>query len=433
MTAGIYTLGCRVNQYESEAIAQTLAGRGVLICQPDEACDAYIINTCAVTAESARKARQLIRRAHTQNPDAFILVTGCAAQTETQTIAELPGVDYICGSSNKMSCVNALMDLFAAGRKNPVPLIRVPDGSTAEFERMSLSGFGRTRAYLKIEDGCENRCAYCIIPRARGRVRSKPEEEILHEVQDLVNAGYREIVLTGIEIAAYGKDLSGADLISLIRKLDRVDGLERIRLGSLDPSYADERFVGMAAECRHLCAHFHLSLQSGCDATLRAMRRRYNTEKAARNMERLRACMPEVCFSADLIVGFPGETDEHFADTCEFVKQARLLHGHVFPYSRREGTEAANLPGQIPEQIKKERAKALSAICDGSRKKILHSQIGKTAQVLFERSDGSYAVGHTDNFIETAVESSADLRGICTNVRLIGVRGQKALAKISKM
>lgn len=433
MTAGIYTLGCRVNQYESEAIAQALSKRGVVVCDAGEVCDAYIINTCTVTAESARKARQFIRRAKKENPGAYLLITGCYAQTEADAIAGMGGIDYICGSSNKMSTVTALLALFEKGEKNREPVINIPDGATAPFEPMSISTFGRTRAYVKIEDGCENRCAYCIIPAARGRVRSKSEAEVIKEVEGLIDGGYKEIVLTGIETAAYGRDLQDTDLITLLTKIDKLPGIERIRLGSLDPSFADRRFADAAAEMEHLCPHFHLSLQSGCDNTLRAMRRKYNAGKAARNMEYLRGVIPDICFSADIIVGFPGESEADFAATRDFLAEAKLLHGHIFSYSKRAGTEAAAMPGQIPEEVKKERNRALTALCDGTGEDIIRSYEGKTLSVLFETWDGKRAAGHTENFIEAEAECEADVRGRILPVEIVETKGKIAIAKILQL
>lgn len=433
MTVGIYTLGCRVNQYESEAIAQALSKHGVVVCDAGEVCDAYIINTCTVTAESARKARQFIRRAKKENPAAYLLVTGCYAQTETDTIADIGGIDYICGSSNKMSTVTALLTLFEKGEKNGKPIVEIPDGATASFEPMSISTFGRTRAYVKIEDGCENRCAYCIIPAARGRVRSKSEAEVIKEVEGLIAGGYKEIVLTGIETAAYGRDLQDTDLITLLAKIDRLPGIERIRLGSLDPSFAGKRFADAAAGMKHLCPHFHLSLQSGCDNTLRAMRRKYNTEQAERNIEYLRSVIPDICFSADIIVGFPGESEEDFASTRDFLSRAKLLHGHIFSYSKRAGTEAAAMPLQIPEEIKKERNRILTALCDSTGEDIIRSYTGKTLTVLFETWDGRYAVGHTENFIEVTAECSSDVRGRILPVEIIKAKGKNAIAKILQL
>lgn len=428
MTCGIYTLGCRVNQYESEAIAEKLAESGVLVQSADERCDAYIINTCTVTAESARKARQFIRRALGANSDAWILVTGCYAQTEADMVAQIKGVDYICGSRNKLSTVQALLRLVRDGQKPARPIICVPE-SVKAFEDMSIRTFGRTRAYVKIEDGCENHCAYCIIPKARGPVCSKKPEDVLREVQELAQAGYKEIVLTGIETASYGRDLPHTDLADIILQVDQIPGIERIRLGSLDPSLLRPAFVDRIQSAGHLCSHFHLSLQSGCDQTLRRMRRKYNTRQAAENIAYLKQKMPDLCLSADVIVGFPGETEAEFEQTCAFIEELELLHGHIFCFSKRPGTEADRMPGQIPERIKKERNQRLSAICAAAQKRQIERRIGTQTEVLCEQAENGLCRGHTRNFIEVIWNDPACEKGRFKNVEIIAFSEGKAIAK----
>ena len=420
MTVGIYTLGCRVNQYESEAIAEELERRGYEVKKSGE-CEAYIINTCTVTAESARKARQFIRRS---DPSAYILVTGCYSQTEPEAVGRIEGVDYICGTANKLSVVDALDALVRRGKKNKRPEYAVPGLAGAGFERMCISSFGRTRAYVKIEDGCANRCAYCIIPSARGPVRSKAPEDVVREVKGLVAAGYSEIVLTGIETSAYGADF-GCTLTDLLAQIDNVDGLCRLRLGSLDPKFADESFARFAAGSKHLCHHFHLSLQSGCDRTLAAMRRKYNTAQVRENIARLRTLMPDVNFSADIIVGFPGESQEDFDTTCLFAEEIKLLHGHIFSYSKRPGTEAADMPGQIDEGIKSERNRILTGICDRTGAAIARACVGREYDVLFETCREGIATGHTDNFLEVSCEGD----GLHGQVRRVKITDGGAVCK----
>ena len=341
-TAGIYTLGCKVNQYESEAIAELLAARGVKILPPDEPCDCYIINTCTVTAESDRKARQFVRRAIGENPDAYILVTGCLAETAPEQLSAIAGVDFLIGNRNKSAVADATIALYRQGHKNQsTEIARVPLGGDSTFESMVITHFDRTRAYIKIEDGCENHCAYCIIPAARGRVRSKAPREVIDEVRGLTDGGCREVVLTGIETASYGKDLDGYGLADLLAEVDRIPGIGRVRLGSLDPSLMKQPFVDRIARLSSLAPHFHLSMQSGSSRTLAAMKRKYNAQMALDNMERVRRAIPDVQFTTDMIVGFPGEGEEDFRETVEFARQARFLMIHVFPYSRRTGTVAA--------------------------------------------------------------------------------------------
>ncbi|MBQ7397446.1 MAG: tRNA (N(6)-L-threonylcarbamoyladenosine(37)-C(2))-methylthiotransferase MtaB, partial [Clostridia bacterium] len=348
-TVGILTLGCKVNQYESEAIGESLASHGFLLCPPSDVCDIYIINTCTVTAESDRKARQFIRRALSHNPDAFVLVTGCMAQTDAESIRQIEGVDFICGNRNKMAIVNATLALWARGKKNDAPEIDVPSLDGADFEHMSICRFGRTRAYIKIEDGCESRCTYCIIPAARGHIRSKPMETVLDEVRTLTEGGCREVVLTGIETASWGRDLDGADLADLLEAVDRVPGIGRVRLGSLDPTIMRPAFVERIAKLSSLAPHFHLSMQSGSDAVLARMKRKYNSKQALSAIERLRAAMPNVQLTTDIIVGFPGETEEEFEETLRFSETIGFARMHVFPFSPRETTPAAVMPDQIPE------------------------------------------------------------------------------------
>ena len=275
-SAGIYTLGCKVNQYESEAIAERLSANGIKISKPSSVCDIYVINTCTVTAESDRKACQFIRRAIKKNPAAYVLVTGCLAQTDAERIAAIEGVDYISGNTNKLSVADYAIKLLESGAKNDTPYIDVREISGSEFEKMSITEFGRTRAYVKIEDGCESKCAYCIIPRARGQIRSKAPSDVIAEVKALVRGGCREVVLTGIETASYGRDLGGVSLADLLVSVDCIGGLERTRLGSLDPTVVTKAFVEKISPLRTIAPHFHLSLQSGSSRTLAAMRRKYN-------------------------------------------------------------------------------------------------------------------------------------------------------------
>ncbi len=426
LKVGIVTLGCKVNQYESEAIAEALEKKGFEIKPHSEKCDAYIINTCTVTAESDRKARQTIRRMMSKNPRAFILVTGCYSQVSPEDIAAIEGVDYICGSSNKMTVIDKLCELISNGKKNEYAEISIPDLDSSGFEQMSIRKFGRTRAYVKIEDGCESKCAYCAIPASRGPIRSKPFDEVIDEVRSLVEGGCREIVLTGIETGSYGKDLPcGQDLASLISAVDKLEGIGRVRLGSLDPSSIKPEFVEKIKDLRSLAPHFHLSLQSGSSKTLALMKRKYNAEQAMRAIRLLREAIPSAQFTTDVIVGFPQESDEDFTATCDFAKEAEFLMIHVFPYSKRKGTVAAAMKGQLPEQVKKERVAQLSAISREIRAKILDKKIAENgvADVLFETCADGYAHGHTSDFIEVRVKTDKMLHGLFRKVRLISHDG----------
>lgn len=433
-TVGIYTLGCKVNQYESEAIAELLEARGFDVRHANEKCDAYIINTCTVTAESDRKARQFIRRAISANPEAYILVMGCMSQSRSEQAESIKGVDYICGSSNKTSVVEKVAELLAGGNKKESPEVNVPNLSMAVFEPMTIKSFERTRAYLKIEDGCENRCSYCAIPNARGPVRSKPMEEVLTEVKRLTENGCREIVLTGIETASYGRDLGGIGIDDLLLEIDRIEGVGRIRIGSIDPSVMREDFVKRLARVRCLAPHFHLSMQSGSDRILGLMRRKYNRTMALHNIELLKEKIEGIMLTTDFIVGFPTETDEDFEETMDFARRANFLDMHVFAYSKRSGTPAAAMAGQIPESVKKERSAALIALgkeLTAENLKSFCEKNGRT-EVLFETYENGRAFGHTASFVPVSVPSDSALHGELLTVTLTGCESDVCLGRLGE-
>lgn len=429
-TVGIYTLGCKVNQYESEAIAERFSELGCRVQSPTSICDIYIINTCTVTAESDRKARQFIRRAIKNNPNAYVLVTGCFSQTQPQAFGRIAGIDYICGNADKQSVVDAALALCKSGQKSETATICCPPPDAYGFERMKISHFDRTRAYVKIEDGCESHCTYCIIPMARGKIRSKTPNDVMAEVRELTNGGCREIVLTGIETASYGKDLGGYNLADLLTCVDAIPNIGRIRLGSLDPSLFKQPFVDRIKALRSLTPHFHLSIQSGSDRILALMKRKYNRRMALEAIERLRRAIPDVQFTTDIIVGFPGETDADFADTLAFAAEAKFLMIHVFPYSKRQGTPAAAMPEQISEQVKHTRVKALSALQAEIRSTLLAEQIGKIVQVLFESYKNGLAVGHTPNFVEVACPFPTSLHNQTLSIRIVGSDSDRCYGEI---
>lgn len=420
-TVSITTLGCKVNQYESEAIAEALEARGFEMRKGAEICDAYIINTCTVTAESDRKARQMIRRMITRNPSAFILVTGCYSQVSPDAVASIEGVDYVCGNSNKMSVVDKLCSLAEQGKPTRAEIC-IPALEGAAFECMSITKFDRTRAYVKIEDGCESKCTYCTIPAARGQIRSKPFCDVINEVKELIAGGCAEVVLTGIETGSYGADLNeGEDLASLLCEIDKLEGIGRVRLGSLDPTVIKPNFVERIKSLKSLAPHFHLSLQSGSDKILASMKRKYNSRQAMQCIERLREAIPNVKFTTDIITGFPGEAEEDFMASCEFVRRAGFLMVHAFPYSKRKGTPAATMKDQIPEDIKKQRVHILTEICREVRSGILDRLVesGEPQEVLFESFDGEYITGHTADFIEVKVKSEREMHGEIAYVKII--------------
>ncbi len=426
-TAAILTLGCKVNQYESEAIAEGLVKEGFAIRPTSEVCDLYIINSCTVTSESDRKARQAIRRLIKQNPAAYVMVTGCAAQIAPEKIAAIPGVDAVIGNRNKMDVVTIAVRLLASGRKNPAADVDVPSLAGASFEPMTITRFDRTRAYVKIQDGCESRCSYCTIPRARGPLRSKPMDEVIREVTALTETGCREIVLTGIETGAWGKEWGTRRLQDLLVAVDAIPGIGRIRLGSLDPTVMTEAFVAAIAPLASTAPHFHLSMQSGCSATLARMKRTYNVTMAEAAMARVRAGIPNARFTTDIIVGFPGETEEEFAETLAFARRAEFLHIHVFPYSRRDDTPAATMPNQVPEAVKHERVARLSAVSRETCGAILDRTLarcqatGEALTVLFESRVKGFWHGHTPDFMEVKLpigqDTPCDLSGRELRVR----------------
>ena len=426
-TFAILTFGCKVNQYESEAIAEALESAGFTQRPSHDACDLYIINTCTVTAESDRKARQSIRRFIGQHPSAFMVVTGCSAQARAESIAAIPGVDAIVGNRQKLRVVEIAQRLVSDGQKPASPYVEVPALEGAAFEPMSITKFGRARAYVKIEDGCESRCAYCAIPAARGPIRSKPLADVIDEVRVLTEGGCREVVLTGIETGAWGRDLGKLRLQDLLTEINRIKGVGRIRLGSLDPTVMTPDFVEKIAGLHSLSPHFHLSMQSGCSATLARMRRKYNRAQAEAAMARVRAAIPHVQFTTDMIVGFPGETEDEFAESVDFARRAEFLHIHVFPYSMREGTPAATMKDQVPEAVKHERVGILSRISEASCASILDRVVADadaTLTILPETRGRGFIMGHTPDFLEVKVLTDCRLTDSELSVRPLRREGE---------
>ena len=420
LKVSVYTLGCKVNQYESQAILEELEKTGLSYAGENEVADICIINTCTVTSESDRKSRQSVRRAISENPTALVIVTGCSSQIDPESFMKIQGVDAVVTNACKMDVCKIVSRYLETGNKDFTNLVSNQTMEDAKFEKMSISRSERTRAYVKIEDGCESKCAYCIIPKARGKIRSKPINEVLDEVKTLVDGGYKEIVLTGIEISAYGKG-EDFDLPTLLLELDgpRFEGLERIRLGSLDPSYLTPKNVDALAKCKKLTHHFHLSLQSGCDRILNLMRRRYNTKMVLDYVEYIRSVMSDVCFTADVIVGFPGESEEDVAITKAFLEKVRLLQCHLFCYSRRPGTEADKMKGQLDNKTKTKRLHELSKTVENTSRSVLSNFVGKEFDVLFEEHENGKLIGHTASFAKVCVDSDCDLRSKILKVKII--------------
>lgn len=436
MQVSFITLGCRVNQYESEAIAGLLEADGFAIVPFGSPCDITIVNTCTVTAESDRKSRQHIRRAVSANPAGAVIVTGCFAQIAAEEAARIPGVTVVVGNGEKPAIPILVRDI--ADGRTPVSPIFPADPSLWDCDRLSLPVPRRARAFIKIEDGCENRCAYCIIPEARGKIRSKSPKAVLCEAEAIVRAGCREITLTGIETAAYGRDSGGAfSLSTLLPQLAQIPGLCRIGLGSLDPSLMRDVFLKAVSSLPALLPHFHLSLQSGSSSVLRRMRRPYNAQQAMDRVEAVRHFCPDAMLTADVIVGFPGETEEEFEETVEFCRRARFLHLHIFPYSVRRGTEAASMPGQVPEGVKKSRAAQLAAIQQEIKLSILEEYVEAhrtdPVALLIEEFDGGESVGHTEHFVETRVPAGCGEVGKIVEVYLTETDGEICRGTAEKM
>lgn len=420
----IETLGCRVNQYESAAVAAELEKAGFLVVDDGAPSDLYVVNTCAVTAESERKSRQIVRRATSENPRAGVIVMGCYSQLKAEEAASLLGVIGVLGNRNKKKAAEIAKAFFAG---NFSPVCETPDVETAPLEPMSITHTENARAFVKIEDGCDNKCAYCIIKTARGNVVSRLICEVCAEVRALVAAGYREMVLTGIETASYGKD-TGETLVGLIAAVAGIDGVERIRLGSLEPSVLTPELVDFLASEPKFMPSLHLSLQSGSSTVLARMRRRYNAEQARARIAYLKEKMPAVTLTCDLIVGFPGETEEEFLETCELARFAGFLHMHVFPFSAREGTEAAEMPGQIAKNVKTERAARLSRIGDELARRVYESHANYIGNVLWETYENGVNHGHTETMLEAAMPGN-DLRGQIVRVRCKGIENRTLICE----
>ena len=419
MRIAIYTLGCKVNQYETQAMEQELTARGHELVDFEQPADAYIINTCSVTAISDKKSRQMIRRARKLNPDAIVAACGCYVQTHTDEVVEL-GIDLVGGTGQRMEFLRQL--LTAAEKKTRV---LVDDAlHRHEFEILPAGGqMSRTRAMLKVEDGCRNFCTYCIIPFARGPVRSLPISEAVVQTGQLAAEGYQEVVITGIEISSWGQDLDGEkSLMDLLEAVSAAAGEMRLRLGSLEPRTITEDFCRRAAKLTNLCPHFHLSLQSGCDETLRRMNRRYDTERFYKSVTLLREFFSGVAITTDLITGFPGETEEEFQKTLDFIRRCEFAQIHVFPYSVRPGTRAAAME-QLPKSVKEERAARAGEVAAQLHEQYLQSCVGQVYPVLFEQPgrEGEFT-GHAPNYMEVTAPGE-DLHNCLRPVRITGVKG----------
>lgn len=422
--AALHNLGCKVNSYETEAMTQLLKKAGYEIVSFQDQADVYIINTCSVTNMADRKSRQMLHKAKKQNPNAVVVATGCYVQTATEKVAQDLSIDLVVGNNRKKDIVEILNEYYVekeAGEQVKEEYV-IDINHTDEYEDLEISTVTEhTRAHLKIQDGCNNFCSYCIIPYARGRIRSRTMKSIKAELERLSASGFKEIVLTGINLSCY--DDNGKKLIDVIEMADNVNGIERIRLGSLDPEVVTEDFVERLGKVKKICPHFHFSLQSGCDKTLKAMNRHYTSDEYYEKCQLIRKYIDNPAFTTDVIVGFPGETEEDYISSREFVKKVKFAELHVFKYSKRDGTVAAKMPNQIDEKIKTLRSEDLIKTGEELTKEFRQAKIGQDTTVLFEEKilldNKEYWVGHTVDYIKIAVPEKENLEG---QIRKVNVK-----------
>ncbi len=422
--AALHNLGCKVNAYEAEAMRELLEGAGYKIVPFEEEADVYIVNTCSVTNIADKKSRQMLHRARRRNPKAAVVAAGCYVQSAGEKILEDEAVDILVGNNEKEKLLHFLEEWEekrARGVVHDMLHERV-------YEGLNISRTSEhTRAFMKIQDGCDQFCSYCIIPYTRGRVRSRRLSDILREAHDLAENGYREVVLTGIHLDSYGADFAseGEDLLTVVQSIAQVDGIERIRLGSLEPRIMTEMFVEGLSKVHKLCPHFHLSLQSGCDETLKRMNRKYNTSEFSACCERLRRYFKEPALTTDVIVGFPGETEEEFAQTVEFLKKIRFYEIHVFKYSRRKGTKADRMTDQISEEVKSKRSDVLLKLTMEDSRAYRERLTGSVQEVLMEDActidERTYQIGHTKEYVKVAVEADEALTNHIVRVKIEGL------------
>ena len=421
MKVALHNLGCKVNAYETEAMQELLEQKGYEIVPFKEGADVYVINTCTVTNMADRKSRQMIHRAKKMNPEAIVVAAGCYVQAKEQSGEVDECIDVVIGNNKKKDLIE-ILEQYQEKRQGVKKAV-IDINHTNEYEEMHLSKTAEhTRAYIKVQDGCNQFCTYCIIPFARGRVRSRAKVDVIREVKDLAANGYQEVVLTGIHLSSYGVDLDGEDLLSLILAVHEIDGIKRIRLGSLEPRIITEEFAKTISGLDKMCPHFHLSLQSGCNATLGRMNRRYNAEEYYEKCQLLRKYLGNPALTTDVIVGFPGETEEEFAQSKAFVDKVNFYETHIFKYSKRAGTKAAVMENQVPEQVKTVRSNVLLKLDKIKREAYEENWLGKTVEVLMEESiqiDGkAYQVGHTKEYVKVAVATDVNLQNKLVSVLL---------------
>jgi len=414
------TLGCKVNMYDTEAMAELFQKKGYEIKNFNEFADIYLVNTCAVTNFGNKKSRQAIRRAKKTNPNGIVVASGCYAQTAPNEIQKIEGINIIVGIKDRNKIVEIVEDYYE-NHKNTEIINTVSDiTNDTKFEKLSISGLkNHTRAYVKIQEGCNRFCSYCIIPYARGPLRSREPEEIINEVKILAKTGFKEVVLTGIHVASYGVDLKNITLIDIIKQVHKINEIKRIRFSSIEPLVITDEFISEIKKLPKVCEHFHLSLQSGCDRTLKRMNRRYTKEEYRNAVIKLKEIYSDVAITTDIIVGFPDESEYDFNESMEFAKEIAFSKIHVFPYSPKIGTKAAEYPNQISSDIKNQRSKKMIALSNELNRKFLSKYIGKTKEVLFEKHiKNNIYEGHTTNYITVRTKSQTDISNKILNVKI---------------
>lgn len=428
MKFAFYTLGCKVNQYETQAMAQFLTAKGHTVGDFSEACDGYIINTCSVTAVADKKNRAVIRRCRRENPDAVIAVCGCYPQHAADKLGDL-GIDVVGGSARREEFVEQVLSCAASRQKSSVLDEAL---KRRQFEVLPAGGLeGRTRAMLKVQDGCVNFCSYCIIPYTRGPVRSAPIELAVEQAKELAEQGYKEIVVTGIEIASWGVDLPGKPhLFELLQAICAAVPNLRVRLGSLEPRIVTEEFCLQLGKLPNICPQFHLSMQSGCDTVLARMKRKYDTARYYESVALLNRHFPGCAVTTDMIVAFPGETEEEFAESLAFIQKCAFADMHIFPYSRRPGTPADKMPGQLGNAVKEQRSRDAIAVAEEMSKAYRQAMIGSRQEVLFEEQNGAYYTGHTPNYIKVYAQGE-NLHNVIATVEITAVYEDGVLGKLT--
>lgn len=426
-----FTLGCKVNQYETEAMEEMFKKRGYKIAEADEEADIYVINTCTVTNLGDRKSRQFIRRAKKFNKDSIIAAVGCYSQIAPEEVEEIEGVDIVIGTTGR----NEIVDLCEKAKLENSKINVVKNIKRyREFENLNIEDVkSKTRAYIKIQDGCNQYCSYCIIPYARGPIRSRKVEDILVEANRLSQTNFKEIILTGIHVASYGKDLENISLLDVIEEASKIEGIERIRLSSIEPTLVDEEFMKKAVDIRKMCDHFHLSLQSGSDSILKRMNRKYTADEYKKIVKIIRKYMPDAGITTDIIVGFPGETEEEFKETYDFVKDIGFSRIHVFKYSPRKGTPASEYSNQVHGSIKHARSEKLISLGNELLNSFNERFIGQNMSVLFEEEKDGYYEGYTTNYIRVRARSQVDIQGEILPVNIIGKENDILIGKIEEL